>query len=108
MARLDRRQHVACGPIAVNVMPGDQLPHERQALDRDLPNRSRRRRPDEALEFRLVRCHTMDRLRSAAARGSPADSLLLEQYDVVAPLGQMQRRRAARDSPAYDAHVAAD
>src|SRR5207244_8039455 len=74
----------------------------------DLPYGSRRLWPDEALEFRLPRRHAMDRLRSAAARGSPADPMLFEQDDVVATLGQMQRRRTARDPPAHDTHVAAD
>ena len=48
---------------------------------------------------------TEDRLAAAAPGGAPGDALALEQHDLVAALGEVQRGRAAGDAAADHAHV---
>ena len=106
VAGLHRRQHVAVHPVAVDVVARDELPHEREPLDGDVPDRARGRPADEPLQLALARSHPVDRLGAAAAGGAPADPVLLEQHHGIASLGEMQRRRAAGDAAADHADVA--
>ncbi len=106
VAGLHRRQHVAVDPIAVDVVARDELPHQREPFDGDVPDRARGRTADEPLQLALARGHPVDCLGAAAAGGAPADPVLLQQHHGIAALGEMQRRRAAGDAAADHADVA--
>src|SRR6185437_13274152 len=73
VARLHGRQHVAVDPVAVDVVAGDELPHEGEPFDGHVPDRPRSGAADQPLQLALACRYAMDRLRAAAAGGTPAD-----------------------------------
>src|SRR5579863_9266176 len=91
VALLDRGEHGAIDPVAVDREAPDELAHEREPLDGHLPYAARRGRTDQPVQFRLAGGDALDGLRAAASRGAPADALLLKQNDFKSALRQMQR-----------------
>ena len=108
VALLDGGVQVPRRPVTVDREAPDQLAHQRQALDRDVPHRARGPRADEPCQFALAGRDAIDRLRAAAPRGAPAHTLLFEQHHAQARERQVQRGGAAGDACADHAHIAVD
>jgi hypothetical protein len=108
VALLDRGGQVPRRPVTVDREACDKVPHERQALDRDVPHGACGLGADEPVEFGLAGGDSIDRLRAAAPRGAPAYAVLFEQHHAQARKREVQRGGAAGDACADHAHIALD
>src|SRR5688572_27367454 len=95
LARLDADVHVAPDEVAVDAVLLDQLARQRDSLDAEVPEALRIRRAERRGELRHAAGPARDELAARAARGPVADALGLEQHDLVAAPGEVERGRAA-------------
>src|SRR5271165_489721 len=100
MARLGGDMNMAGVVVAIDLVLADQSLREIQRLDGQIEQAARVRAPHLSGE-RLLTCgEPKDGLPAAAARGSIAHGMRLQQDDSKPPARQMKRGRAARDAPA--------
>jgi len=96
------------GEVALDVIPVDEIAHERERLDRDLPHRACIGATDQPLELRLPGGNAEKRLATAASGGAPGNPMLLEQHDGESRLCEVQGARAPRNARPHHAHIALD
>ena len=94
--------------IAGDGVLRDPMPHRRLGLLGQLPEQARALGPERLLELGHVDPLSGEHLAAVASGRARADPRRLQQHDVVAALGQVQRRRDAREAAADHAHVGID
>ncbi len=108
LARLDADVHVAPDEVAVDAVLRDQVARQADGLDADVPQPLRIGLAELRGELRHAAGIAGNDLAAGAPGGAVADAVGLEQHDLVAALGQVQRGRAAGEPGAHDADVRLD
>ncbi len=96
---------VAGGELAVDAVPGDQLLDQAVGLESDVPDLAGIVAAEGPLVFAHRGAGAGGELAAVAPRGAPAQPVGLDEDDVEAALGQVQRRREPGIAAADDADI---
>src|SRR5689334_8573380 len=87
-------------------MCGNEVAHERETFDGDVPDTPGIALADETRELGVTGSDAEERLCAAAPRTAPPDALPFQQHHAIATLCEVKRGRAPRDAAAHDTNIA--